>query len=135
MLLDEKEIRSRMESPMNLLNRLRTITNPHKNTNLIPTLPPTSNEIIEDLDDKLANTTTRNKATKLLNSAMTELEAKIKDIQKPEKLSAIANDMSRIIERSAPVKNSDIERIPQIIIYAPQIATEEHFNVIDVGDT
>ena len=127
-----------MESPLNLLNRLRTITNPHAsggNKNIIPTLPPTSNDIIEDLDDKIANSTTRSKASKLLNSALTELDSKIKEIQKPEKLAAIANDMSRIIERSTPVKgNNEDNRVPQIIIYAPQIVTEERFNVIDVGD-
>ena len=66
---------------------------------------------------------------------MDELKKKISDVQKPEKLAAIANDMSRIIERSAPTKSPDDVRTPQIIIYAPQIVTEERFNVIDVGDT
>ena len=122
-----------MESPANLLNRLRSITNPHKN--IIPALPPTVEELVDDLDDKIANTTTRAKATQLLNSAMTELSKKIGEVQKPEKLAAIANDMSRIIERSQPVKGEGEERMPQIIIYAPQIVTEEHFDVIDVGDT
>jgi hypothetical protein len=135
MLLDEKEIRSRMESPMNLLNRLRSITNPHKNTNLIPTLPPTSDELIENLDDKIANTSTRSKATSLLNSAMTELEKRLPEVTKPEKLAAIAADMSKIVDRTTPVHNHDEVRAPQIIIYAPQIVSEDNFNVIDVGDT
>jgi hypothetical protein len=66
---------------------------------------------------------------------MTELESKIGDVQRPEKLAAIANDMSRIIERSGPIKGDNGPAVPQIIIYAPQIVTEDRFNIIDVGDT
>lgn len=133
MLLDEKEIRLRMESPMNLLNRLRSLTNPHK-TNIIPSIPPTSDEIIENLDDKIRDISTRTKATNLLNSAMDELNRRLPEVHRPEGLAAIAAHMSKVVGNHNARGDDGIKRAT-IIIYAPQIATEDDFNVIDVGDT
>lgn len=136
MLVNDDELKARLDNPNNLLNRLRNLTNPHKK-NIIPALPPTADDVIADLDDKIANSTTKSKATNLLNAAMDELHKRLPEVSKPEKLAAIAADMSKVVNNSTlknPVEEND-RSTPQIIIYAPQIVSEEHFKVIDIGET
>jgi len=98
MLLNDDEIKERIESPLNLLNRLKSSLTPNGHTPThIPSLPPKSSDIIEDLEDKISNTTTRSKAMGILNAAMDELRVRIPEIQKPEKLAAIAAEMSKVV--------------------------------------
>jgi cation transport regulator ChaB len=131
MLLNEEELTSRLESPLNLLNRLKNLTNPHKK-NIIPALPPTADELIKDIDDKLANKGTETTANRVMNSALAELEKRLPEVSKPEKLAAIAHDMSKIVSNTK-VKEEGGIKIGQIVIYSPQVMREEEFNVIDVG--
>lgn len=132
MLLLEEELRERMESPMNLLNRLRNLTNPHKQ-NIIPGLPPTVNDIIEDVDTKIGNGSIKSKAMSIMGNAMDELNKRLPEVQKPERLAAIAAEMSKVVNNSQERSPSEVKQ-GQIIIYAPQIMVEENFNIIDLGE-
>ncbi len=54
MVLDDIEINSRLESPDNLVNRLRSLTRLDKSNRVqIPSLPPSADDVIADLDEKL----------------------------------------------------------------------------------
>ena len=131
MLLDEKELKLRIESPLNLLNRLRSITNPHAS---IPSLPPKSAEIIDNLESKIAEGGIKTKAIGIMNAAMDELHKRMPEVQRPEKLASIAESMSKVVNNATSKNDNDNVRTPQIIIYAPQVLREEHFDIIDVGD-
>ena len=140
MLLSDEEIQERMESPLNLLNRLRTSLN--KATILpssnhapveIPVLPPKSADIIPNLDDKVRDAGTRSKASGILNAAMDELHKRIPEVQKPEKLAQIAAEMAKVINQHDSKPRDDNEQA-KIVIYAPQIQTIDRYEVIDVAE-
>jgi hypothetical protein len=134
MLLNEEELTTRMESPLNLLNRLKSLTNPHKK-NIIPALPPTADELISDLDNKLGNKSAEKQAKAVMTAALTELEKRLPEVTKPEKLSAIAHDMSKIVSNTKAKESEGGVKIGQIVVYAPQVMREEDFNVIDIQES
>lgn len=131
MILPEEEVIERLESPTNLMNRLRSAFNPHKKSN-IPSIPsPTAKDIIPDLDEKISIGTTKFKAMSIMNSAMDELKNRLPEIQKPEKLAAIAYEMGKIVVSQNQQAIND-NRIGQIIVYSPRIVSEENFEVVDM---
>ena len=136
MILSDDEIKERIESPLNLLNRLKSnlsrAIHP-SNSSQHPALPPSAGDIIDDLDDKLKNTSTRSKAAGILNAAMDELKIRIPDVQKPEKLAQIAAEMSKVISNHDNKPNSGVTA-GQIIVYAPQVVSLDNFDIIDVAE-
>lgn len=134
MILTDDEIKERIESPLNLLNRLKSGLNRSTTKHPpIPAIPPKAEDIITDLEDKLNHTSSRRKASNILLAAMTELEARIPEISKPEALARIAEQMSRVIsvQDARPANGNNIG---QIIVYAPQIQSLDNFEVIDVTE-
>jgi hypothetical protein len=136
MILDEQEVKDRFESPMNLLHRLRSTTrqktvdsngNP---VNIIPSLPPTSEQVIEDLEEKLAYGSIKSKAAGIMIKAMDELNARLPEIQRPEKLAAIAADMSKVVNAANEDNNKNKNGGNQFIIYSPQFIEEKSLEVI-----
>lgn len=122
MLLSDEEIQERITSPNNLLNRLRAATTP------IPAaLPPTTKDLDIDFDAKLAQTRIKDKAAQIMASALNELEVRIPDVQKPEKLAQIAAEMNKVL-----IARQDDDKVKQsqIIVYAPQVIQENHFETI-----
>jgi hypothetical protein len=132
MILSDDEIKERIESPLNLLNRLKTTLNRAVHPTH-PSLPPTAEEIIPDLQEKLKDTTLRSKASAILMSAMTELQSRIPEVQKPEKLAQIAREMSSVISNQDNKPAANIQNA-QIIVYAPQIQSLDNFDIIDVAE-
>lgn len=143
MILSDDEIRERIESPLNLLNRLKTSLNrtiapgfagqiaPHTPVS-IPSLPaPSSSDIIEDLEDKISKSTVRSKAVGIMTAAMDELRARIPEVQKPEKLAAIAAEMAKVVSHQDN-RNQGDKQLSQIIVYAPQVQNIDNYEVIDV---
>jgi len=146
MILNDEEIQQRIESPINLLNRLRKTSTPRSGAIgpftpssspavpvHIPTLPPKAEDIVDSLEDKLANATARTKATSILVKAMSELEHRLPEVQKPETLARIATDMSKVISNQDAARNQNAQ-MSQIIVYAPQIQPMENYEVIDIQE-
>ncbi len=127
MLLSDAEIQERLESPINLMNRLRQLGNPAP----VVSLPPKSDEIIPNLDEKLNDT--RSKAVGILNATMDELRRRLPEVQKPEKLAIIAKEMSQVVAHQDSKSQGSIQA-GQIIVYAPQMASIEQFEIIDVQE-
>ena len=134
MILNEEEVTARYESPANLLNRLKTATRASSH-NIIPSLPPTADDVIEDLEDKLKGNSIKQKANTILLATLNELELRIPAIDKPESLSRVAESMNKIVSTENDKLNSGGKgnRIGQIIIYAPEMMREDQFNVIDIS--
>ena len=144
MILNDDEIQERIESPLNLLNRLKNATkrgsiqpfgSPISSDQIpvdIPTLPPKSSDLIDDLESKIVNATARTKAMSIMVSAMSELQQRLPEVQKPETLARIANEMSKVISNqdNKPVAN----QMSQIIVYSPQIQPLENYEVIDIKE-
>lgn len=149
MILNDDEIQQRIESPLNLLNRLKNATKrgsgsiPHSPFNVpvsssdipvnIPTLPPKAEDLITSLEDKIVNAAARSKAMNIMVTAMTELQHRLPEVQKPETLAKIAQDMSRVISNHDANKPST-NTLSQIIVYAPQVQKLEDYEVIDINE-
>jgi len=133
MLLSDEEIQARMESPLNLLNRLKGSLSPSRKDSPIPSLPPSSDQIIEDLQEKINYGSIKSKAMGIMTSAMDELKARIPEVHKPEKLAQIAAEMAKVVNNTQ-IKFEDRSKSAQIIIYAPQIVNEDQFDVIDMSN-
>lgn len=132
MVLDDIEVSSRVDSPDNLLNRLRAITKPAKSVNnLVPSLPPSADELIEDLDRKLHTSTIKTKAEAIMLAAMDTLGNNLDAVDKPEKLARIVESMSKVVEAHTP-KKQEGPQIGQVIIYSPQQREEVEYPVIDI---
>lgn len=135
MILEDEEIESRIESPLNLLNRLRKDLNKNDSNSLrnpIQSIPPTVDQIINNLEDKLKSgkDNIKSKATNIINECLDELKGRVKEI-KVEKLASVAAEMNKVIgnkNESKQVSNA------QVIIYAPQHNNETHYEVIHVSE-
>lgn len=137
MLLNDEEIKERIESPLNLLNRLKTSLNrtiaPHTPVSIPSLPPPSSSEIIEDLEEKISKSTVRSKAVGILTAAMDELHARIPEVQKPEKLAQIAAEMAKVVSHQDN-RNQGDKQLSQIIVYAPQVQNIDNYDIIDVAE-
>lgn len=130
-----------MESPLNLLNRLknslsRAVNLPHLPSNSpsgSPVLPPSSSDIVADLEDKIANGGTRSKAIGILNAAMDELRIRMPEVQKPEKLAQIAAEMAKVVNQHDN-KNTGDKELAKIVVYAPQIQSIENYQIVNVNE-
>jgi len=135
MILEETEAIERFESPLNLLNRLKSeLRTPHRNASSanIVSQVLTSTDIIPNLDEKLSQGSLKSKAASIMNSALDELQIKLVDIQRPKELANIVESMSRVI--TAQNEKIEADNRPQILIYAPSQVSEEHFETIYVKE-
>lgn len=130
MILNEAEVTERMNSPMNLLNRLRVATKPNRDSNIIPSLPPSADEVIKDLEDKLAFGSIKSKAANIMIAAMDELNKRLPDVTKPEALARITESMSKVVNAEVKDNRGDDLNRPQIIMYAPAFHNENHYETI-----
>jgi len=131
MILDEIEVKERLESPLNLLNRLKDLTNSHRKTS-IPSLPPDSS-IIEDLNEKIAFGSIKSKAAGIMSSALDELKQRLPEVIKPKELASIAETMSKVVSTQEGKNGDNNTKIGQIVIYCPQVVSETGYDVIDVS--
>lgn len=127
MVLTDEEVKERIESPLNLLNRLKAASaSPTRS----PSLPPTSEEIIGDLEDKIKVGKIKNEAAVIMADSLRELKANISNC-KPEKLAEIAERMNKIVSSAS---ERDKEKTNQIIVYAPQVINESYFESVLVRE-
>lgn len=136
MILEDEEIESRIESPLNLLNRLKKDLNRNDSDrlrNVIQTIPPTVDQIIDNLEDKLKSgkDNIKSKATGIINECLDELKGRLSEVQKPKDLAAIAAEMNKVIGNKNENKSASNA---QVIIYAPQHNNETHYEVIHVSE-
>jgi hypothetical protein len=133
MILEEKDAIARFESPLNLLNRLKSsLSRPHSKPT-IASIPPSSSEIIEDLDEKLKSGGLKSKAAGIMNDCLNELKSRIPEVDRPSQLSQIAETMNKIISSEDKNKN-DNQNQPQFIIYSPTFISEDHFDTVYVKE-
>ena len=130
MIINDTEVTERMSSPLNLLNRLRIATTKTSDRNNIPSLPPSADQIIKDLEDKLTYGSIKSKAANIMVAAMDELQKRIPEITKADQLARITESMSKVVHAEVKDPREDKEDKPQYIIYAPQVNHETHYETI-----
>src|SRR5215471_9756122 len=136
MILSDDEVTQRIESPANLLHRLKegiSKSRQHHNHSSIPSVPPTADKLIGDLDDKLKFGSIKVKASAIMSEALDELRNRMPDIAKPEQLARIATEMSKVVTAQEQRPDDGVQR-PQFVIYAPQFVSENHFDEMYVKD-
>lgn len=134
MLLNDDEIKERIESPINLLNRLRSTLSHATKPAQIPMIPPKAEDVIADLEDKINNTTAKSKAKSILLSAMNELEHRMPEIQKPERLATIVREMGAFINGQEAARGGGSQLAGQIVVYAPQVLSLDNYNIVEVTE-
>jgi hypothetical protein len=130
MLLSDEEIQERLESPLNLLNRLKSITTPNPAAT-IPCLPPKTEDLNLDVEGEVAVSQLRGKAARIMGRALNALEGRVQDIEKPERLARIAAEMHKVV---ANTEDPNKAKTSQIIVYAPQIIQESHFQELTLKE-
>lgn len=131
MLLDEKEAIERFESPLNLLNRLKS--NLSKKTAIV-SIPPRSSEIVENLEEKLKAAGLKTKAAVIMGECLDQLRNKVAEVDKPSQLAQVAETMNKIITAENKNKKDDDTNKPQFVVYSPTFINEDHFETIYVKE-
>lgn len=127
MILNDQEVQERLESPLNLLNRLRNLPGSRKTES--PCLP-SSSDLIRDVDDKIKQGTIKSKAAGILADALDEIKLNIPNMR-PEKLTTVAREMNQILVSRG---DQDRDKSTQIIVYAPQVVNENIFETVHVKE-
>lgn len=151
MVLDDLEVESRLNSLDNLVNRLRRLDNIEEKTDAslavfipaeqeaikqsdITALPPSSEELIEDLEAKLRKNNIKLLASDVLENSLESLRYRLDEVDKVRDLSRIASDMGKILTSIDPPKESDKTAKNQVIIYKPVMVQESHYNSLQVNE-
>lgn len=147
MILDKNEIDARLDSPLNLLNRLRKLTSvenkivtipdgvgradSNDSRNQHPSLPPDIDELVDNVQDKLATAKCYSGAKEVLAKSINRLNERLEEVDSPVQLSRIATDMGKIVNGFDENKKEKVSNIIPII-YRPVMLTEQSFQVINV---
>lgn len=132
MLLTEEEVNVRLESPLNLMNRLQKATEKPE-LNLFT--PPSIEELVDNLEDKLHLGNSHSSALKVLDDSVRMLGQRLCEVDKAKDLSRIATDMSKVVNSIDEIRNGRNNiRQGQITIWQPVIMNETHYETIHVHE-
>lgn len=134
--MTNEEVNSRLESPDNLINRLRSSMTtrclPMRNEDDKSEPTPTVAELVDNLEDKLKFGAVRAKALSVLHDSLEVLHGNLGNVTKIKDLSGIASDMNRILTADESSKNSKTGN--NIIIYKPVVNRVEHYETVVVNE-
>jgi len=130
MIISEQEVTERIESPLNLINRLRVATRGAQSRGAIQ-LPPKAGDIIEDLDKKLALGSIKTKAAGIISAALDEIKNKIPGIDSPKELAKIVGEMSKITFAKDEEQQRSGNNV-QVVLFSPsKMKTEDEYEVVN----
>jgi len=157
MILEANEADARLNNPDNLINQLRSrmsagIVSSRNNImpfvglssipakdNVIVSLPPSIDNLIDDVEQKLIDAEQNKKlssiktsAVAVLDQALTNLQSRLHEVERPKDLAKIATDMSRIINDSDD--KGKVNNFNQVIVWKPMVANENHYETIRVHE-
>lgn len=152
MIIPNDKAVERLDSPLNLINRLRkheTGVDPLDIFKTPAVGPDTESDedskvdsaisidkLIKDADSQIQLASAHDKAVRLMNTVISEMELRVNEV-KPEKLPAILTAASKLVTdlrreqlESAKLKNG---RDVHLHFYTPVQKTIEQYDVIEVG--
>src|SRR5574338_75480 len=131
MLLSDSQVNERLNSLDNLINSLsgldrlesHQIIPARDNKEIeIPTLPPNIENLVDDLETKLRTAKINESALDIIDMSLEQLKMRLCEVEKPENLSRIASDMSKIVSGNRkPEDESNGKTQNQVIIYRPTV--------------
>jgi hypothetical protein len=125
-VITEEEVIRRVESPMNLFNRLRSTTK--KDTQIVSIPAPKSDELIPNLDDKIGVMNSKSKALLVMNKVLTRLDSEIECIES-KKLPSVVRDMASAIRALEPESTEKSNNV-QFVIYQPTMMKETDYGAV-----
>lgn len=156
MLLTDDEIQDRLESPLNLMNRLKEISGkkekvsylPEKEkkpvkeddddfnnqslapvSDSLPFQPPSIEELIDNFENRIRAGQIVNSALEVMQTTVDQLRVRVLDDDvKPEKLSRIAGDMSKVIDSFRGEKKGS--NPGSIIVWKPIMVNENRYESV-----
>lgn len=102
----------------------------------IPSLPPNSSDLIENLEDKIKTAQVNHKALSVLDESLDLLRVKLDEVQNAKDLSRIATDMEKILNGSR-ISERESNRSSSgagVIIYKPIMVNENHYESLAVNE-
>lgn len=145
MILDAEDTNVRLESPLNLINRMKFLgTQKEKSLEIFgikedklenesPLMPPSADKLILDLESKLKLGTAHDKAVDVLHDSVVMLHANLHNVDKIDKLSRIATDMGKVIANIDEIRQGRKTNAP-VIIFKPITVTENHYESVSASD-
>lgn len=147
MILEQDEAEDRLNSSDNLLNKLRLATTSDRGVRkdfaemygireaevVNPVLPPSAEELVGSLEDKIQLGLAYAGATNVLNESIAMLSRNLPNVDptKPALLARIAVDMNRIVTGINEVRNGGKNQSStQVIIYRPVMMNENHYETV-----
>lgn len=124
MILNDNEIETRLESPLNLINKLNSLR-PKKSLDIF--IPPSEDKRFKEPDefpavvideDKIKMGLIKTQATDILHESLTELRGRLGEVSKVKDLSLIAKDMKTILSEDG---DSRYKNQNNIVIYKPVV--------------
>lgn len=151
MILDDKSVDKRLESPNNLMNRLKVIKDkksplPFSRTKdaEIVSVPsdkqkalaiPGIEDLIDNFESKVQFGKAHASALDLLVDSLHSLKCRLGDVKKPEQLTNIASSMTKILGQiKEHQKGKDGGDLVQINIYAPQYREITEYETITLTE-
>lgn len=156
MILDQENAEDRLNSANNLINRLNLAVRSNKKSDSgaasqvmripqpssfdqqSPVLPPSADEIIDNIEHKLKMATAHDTALDVLVDTVNLLKHNLVNIDptKPERLSRIATDMAKVAHVIDEVRNGNGKNNhgAPTIIYKPLMLQESNYQIIQVHE-
>lgn len=136
MILNEEDAIERLESPLNLLNRLRSISEAKPRHPALPLAPPSISELIQDVDDKIITSKISASATDVLSDSLSMLKERLPEIQKAKDLAVVAFNMNKILIGISDAQRVKEETKPSVnfIFYKPRLRAEDDYEIINVSE-
>jgi hypothetical protein len=126
--MSDEQVELRINSPLNLLNRLRALS-----PSVSPCLPPRAEDIVPNLNEKLSKKNLEHSAGEILGECLTELRNRVAEIR-PAQIANVARQMSGIISDLNDRNGNSVNNGIQVVVYAPKTLDESDFDVVTVED-
>jgi len=131
-VLSEEAVAKRIESPLNLFNRLRSTTK--KDTTIVSIPSPKAEDLIPDLEKRIDVAGSKSKALSVMNKVLNRLDKEL-DCIESKKLPSVVRDMATAIRSMEPEQTDKNNNGVQFVIYQPMIMQEADFGeVIEVRE-
>lgn len=140
MLLNTEQLNNRLDSPNNLINRLRhnksngielfgAVSKSSRAELIIPVLPSSE---LDEVEREIKNGLVKSKAREILGDSLNYLHRELPNVDSSRELSNIAQSMSKIIESFEPKKDSHTPG--NLVIWKPVMVNENHYESVIAFD-
>ena len=145
MILNDDDVLARLDSPLNLMNRLKRIQGGDSPCLPVPTTaevvedyteavqPPSVDELIDNFENRITQGRIVETSLAVLDETITQLRFRLPEVEKPERLSRIATDVSKVIDSFRTTKKESHGNAP-ILVWKPVMVNENYYESVVARD-